>query len=331
MKHFAYFVLLTLVLMSCGTDNRHFKLDGRLLHLNQGEFYVYSPEGIVKGMDTIKIAGGRFTYEIPCDRKGTLMIVFPNFYEQPVFATPGEKVDVQGDASHLKELEVKGTKDNELMTQFRKRTSSASPPEVIAFAEQFIHDHPQSIVGKYLVGKYFLQSPKPDYQKAKKLVAFMVENQPREGSLIRLQKQLSVGHLAVGSTLPQFSTNDINGNTVSSQSLKSAHLVVLNVWSTWSYESLSTMMRLNYLQKKYGGQLKVVGICLDGSLKECRQTLSRDSIKWSNICDEQMFESKLVRQLGLSSIPDNIILKNGVVVAKSLDLQALEKKIQELI
>ena len=28
-------------LASCGTDGNHFKIDGRLLNLNQGEFYVY--------------------------------------------------------------------------------------------------------------------------------------------------------------------------------------------------------------------------------------------------------------------------------------------------
>ena len=47
--------LLTLALVSCGTDSRHFKIDGRLLHLDQGEFYVYSPDGGVVGLDTIKV------------------------------------------------------------------------------------------------------------------------------------------------------------------------------------------------------------------------------------------------------------------------------------
>ena len=40
MKHIAYLILLTLVCVSCGTDSHHFKLDGQLLHMNQGEFYV---------------------------------------------------------------------------------------------------------------------------------------------------------------------------------------------------------------------------------------------------------------------------------------------------
>ena len=45
MRLFAYIATLTLIMVSCGTDSKHFKLEGRLLNLNQGEFYVYSPDG----------------------------------------------------------------------------------------------------------------------------------------------------------------------------------------------------------------------------------------------------------------------------------------------
>ena len=44
MRLFAYIATLTLIMVSCGTDSKHFKLEGRLLNLNQGEFYVYSPD-----------------------------------------------------------------------------------------------------------------------------------------------------------------------------------------------------------------------------------------------------------------------------------------------
>ena len=40
--------LLTSLLSSCGTDSRHFRIEGRLLHLNQGEFYVYSPDAALR-------------------------------------------------------------------------------------------------------------------------------------------------------------------------------------------------------------------------------------------------------------------------------------------
>ena len=68
----------------------------------------------------------------------TLMLVFPNFTEQPIFAQPGKTVDVKGDAYHRKELTVEGTKDNKLMNSFRRQTANASPPEALKYARQFI-------------------------------------------------------------------------------------------------------------------------------------------------------------------------------------------------
>ena len=57
-------------------------------------------------MDTIKVVGGRFTYEMPCHDDCTLMIVFPNFSEQPIFAESGESVELKGDASHFVKTRV---------------------------------------------------------------------------------------------------------------------------------------------------------------------------------------------------------------------------------
>ncbi|WP_309546384.1 DUF4369 domain-containing protein [Hoylesella enoeca] len=159
-------VLLTLVVVSCGTDSDHFKIEGRLLNLNQGEFYVYSTNGGLDGIDTIKVTGGRFAYEIPCEKAATLVLVFPNFSEQPVFAQPGKSVEIKADASHLKELTVDGTKDNELMNRFREQIVSASPPEIAKCAAQFVEDHPESVVSVYLVRKYFITAPMPDYKRA---------------------------------------------------------------------------------------------------------------------------------------------------------------------
>lgn len=147
MKKFAYILLLfaTMMLASCGAGSGRFKFEGKFLNMNQGEFYVYSPEGGIRGMDTIKVEGGRFTYECDCKEPFTLIVVFPNFSEQPIFAESGASVDIKADASHLKELSVKGTKANELMNSFRENILSVSPPEEKAKAEQFVKDHPESL------------------------------------------------------------------------------------------------------------------------------------------------------------------------------------------
>ena len=240
MKHIAYIALLTLILVSCGTDSKHFKLEGRLLNLNQGEFYVYSPDGGIVGFDTIRVDAGRFAYQTPCNHPATLVIVFPNFSEQPVFMQPGKTVKVRGDASHLKELKTEGTKDNELMNEFREQIAGTSPPQRLQYARQFIEDHPQSLVSAYLVYKYFVQTSTPDYPQASRLLKLLLQEQPRNGFLIRLQQQIEgLSKTSVGSAIPILSARDIYGNAITKHSFQNAPCALIHLWASWDYNSMS--------------------------------------------------------------------------------------------
>ena len=220
-------------MVSCGTDKRHFKIDGRLLNLNQGEFYVYSPDGSLGGVDTIKVQAGRFTYKVECQKEMTLMIVFPNFTEQPVFAAPGKSVDIKGDASHLKEMTVKGTKANELMNQLREQIANASPAEIQKYAKQFVEDHPESIVSMYVVRNFFLQKDNPDFATARLLIDKMIESQPNNNALKTLQQTVR-NHTPIphNGSVPKFAAYDINGKQVNNAMLAKADTAVVIAWAT---------------------------------------------------------------------------------------------------
>ncbi len=327
-KHITYLILLTLVLVSCGVDGKHFKLEGRFLHLNQGEFYVYSTDGVLDGIDTIKIEGGRFAYEIPCDEEGTLVMVFPNFSEQPVFTQPGKTVEIKADASHLKELEAEGTDNNKLMTVFRKQVSNMSPQQAIDAAAEFVKHNPKSDVSAWLIRKYFILAPKPDYAKAKQLLDLMIAEQPKNGKLVNLQQQLIGLAATVGKSLPIFTATDINGNKVTQANLTQSPNAVVFLWASWNYESTDMQRQLKRLKAAKDNGLSVIGVCIDPSKSEMQQYLRQDSISWPTINDGMMFDTKIAKQLGLSQVPANILLKNGKIVGRNLRMNELKEKIE---
>ncbi len=332
MKHYAFIILLAIVMVSCGTDSRHFKVDGHLLNLNNGEFYVYSPDGAIFGLDTIKVQGGRFSYEISCEQKGTLVLIFPNFSEQPIFTEPGKSVELSGDVSHLKGLKVKGTNENKLMNVFREQITNASPPEILKFAKTFINDHPESLVSSYLLNHYFVQTQNPDYKLAETLVKKMIPKQPRNGMLKQLDQGLAgITATSVGSTLPSFSAVSINGENVSSSSLASADVAIISFWATWSYDSSAMQRAIHELQSGSHGRLRVLSVCVDADKKDCRQTLRQDSVSWPTVCDGDMFQGNIVKALGVTTIPDNIILNHGKIVARSLPVDKLRSKVESLL
>ena len=319
------------LLASCGEDSKHFKIEGRLLQINQGEFYLYSSDGTIRGFDTIKVQGCRFSHEIECDHPTTLTLVFPNFSEQPIFAEPGKTVDIDGDASHLKMLKIKGTDDNELMSDFREQIAASSPPEIKRFAARFIEDHPQSPVSIYLVKKYFIITPRPDYREAARLLKLMKASQPDNfivSNMLRDTKVLSQS--AVGTRLPAFKIKDMKGNTITSNSL-SRGLVVICTWASWSYPSTDMLRQLHQIQIDKQKPFKVISICVDANKADCDTYLNVNEIKTPNVFTGEMFNTAPLKILGLQNVPDNIVVKDGKIVARSLDINSLREKVESLL
>nr|WP_315274551.1 DUF4369 domain-containing protein [Prevotella histicola] len=324
MKRIVLFLLLVLILISCGTRSGHFKMEGRFLHMNQGELYVYSPDGGIDGLDTIKIEAGRFAYEIPCSKPATLVIIFPNYSVQPIFAESGGSVEVKADASHLKEMEVKGTDDNELMTKFRKQIANSSPPDELKYAIQFIKDHPESTVCVYLLNRYLIQTETPDYKQAANLLKILLKEQPGNVTLGRLQRQISgLGTLKVGDKLPNFTAKDINGKLINNATLAN-QTIIISTWAAWSYESLDFQRALNDAVK--AGKIAALGISVDANPKEVRQALKNDDITFPNVCDGKMLSTPLLKTFGLTTVPDNIVVRNGKIIERGITANTVRQR-----
>lgn len=324
------FYFLTFLIVACGVDSDKFRLQGRLRNMNQGEFWVYSMDGSTDGIDTIPVREGRFSYEIPLRSPSTLVVIFPNYSEQPVFAEPGVEVDIKGDASHLREIAINGTDDNEEMTKLRLELGKLMPPEVPKRVEQFIKENPASPVSVYLLQRYFLMEGGADYKKAQELVELMAIGQPDNGQVIKWKKALKgLRNGMLKSKLPAFSAKDVKGRSVSLDDLKK-QLNVVTVWASWNFQSTDIQRRLQKLKKDYGDKLGVVSVCLDGRPDDCKQRVERDSLPWKTVCDGRMWDSPLLAKLGVADVPSNLVIDSkGTIVARDLNPAKLEEEIKK--
>lgn len=327
MKKLFGYLLLTLLVVACGTPAGQFRLEGHFGNFNQGEFYLYSMDDGRGSMDTIRVVEGRFSITKEVERPTTFALVFPNFSEIPVFAESGASVDMQGDASHLKETKVAGTAENDLMTEFRLKVAQMTPPQVLKTAEEYIRQHPETNCSRYLLDKFFIQRPDADYKKAAALAAVMGKARPEDPRLEKLQKQLKqLRIMKEGQQLPRFSAVDVKGNSVSNASL-SGEVNLVTVWASWDYASQNLQRQLRELKKTYGSRLGLVSICLDANRSECLKIMERDSVNWGTVCDGRMFDSPVMAQLGIADIPCNIMTdKAGRITA--LDLNQTDLKIR---
>lgn len=321
MKQSSILILLTLIVVSCGVPSGRFRLEGRFRHLNQGEFYVYAPYAINSKLDTIKVADGRFAYECDMVVPTTLVMLFPNFSEQPVFAAPGTKVTISGDASHLREMEIKGGNDNKLMSEFRQATASMSHQQIVGQIEQFVANNPKSPVSAYLIRRYLIEHPEADYAKASSLLKRMAPaDNDNQWSPADAKTMAQLAKSVVGATIPDIVKSPY------------AKVTVVYTWATWSNESLDMQRALGKLYRKNPNNVTLVGICLDGDKKVYKRRVDADSIKWRTICDGMMWSSPELQRTGLMSVSQAIVADSkGKIVLRSSDASEIEKRVSSLL
>ena len=327
-------MLLGLVLLTgCGERRKTFLLEGTFKGFNQGELYICGIDGKFP-IDTVAVVKSQFHYEVALEEPTAFIVIFPNYSEVPVYGEKGAAVTIEGDVSHLREIDVEGTKENEVLTAYRKKTSQQTPPEVALSTEQFIKDNPTSPFATYLIRKIFIQSPQPDYKRATELMSLVIKSDPNASEAMKAQMKYLDGlsYLKDGSRLPSFTAVGINGEDIKSSDLN-AKVNVITVWNMSNYEGQGTLRQLQDRQKKVGEKnLKVLTVCLDADVKACKKHLERDSITWSTICDGRLWETPILSRTGLSYIPDNILTDDkGKIIAHSLSQNELMRKIDKLL
>ena len=324
-----FWLFTSLLFFACARHDGRFRLEGQFKNLNQGEFFLYNLDRGTK--DTIAVNDGRFVYERLLRDTLTLVMLFPNYSELPVFALPNTSVKMEGDVTHLRETTITGSDENNLMNTFRTKTADMVPPDVKKEAQAFIDEHPASIVSVYLLRRYFLQDASPDYPLIMKMATALHEAQPQNQPLTRLHLMLGqlVNNRSEG-PLPAFQAISTKGDTITNSSLKKDANVIV-AWATWSYESQGTLRQLKNLRKEHSN-LAVMSICLDASPAEGLKLLERDSINWPNICDSMLWQSPLLGQLGICTLPANILTaQKGNIVARDINDRQLKEEIEKLL
>lgn len=279
-------------------------------------------------MDTIKVQDGRFAYQTYLDKETTFNLVFPNFSEQVVFGKPGKKVSIHGDVTHLKEIKIKGSEENNLMTDFRKSIDGCSPPDILKEVKFFVRNHPESFVCKYLIIKYFITVQSHDYKTAYELIKQTAAARPNDMQLKKLKTQLgNLQQASVASALPKFSVRDQNKKIVT-QNFCKGKVGLIVVWASWSYEGEEMLRKTKELEDEFGDKLAIISISLDASRYNCQQSRIRCNVDWSDIFSGKMWESPIVKQLGIGNVPDNIIIgRNGIIRERGVSNNNLRERI----
>lgn len=308
-----------LMLAACGTDASRVRLEGKLRGIADAEFYIFSEDGAFDGIDTIRIEDGEFTYERRLDAPAILTLLYPNYTQTAVIAEPGKVITLKGEAAKIGEAQISGTEENELLSDFRiKHLADLEKNQVMA-AEQFVRNHPQTLAAVAVFRKYFAQRENPEAQTALALLDILKKAQPKERAVKYLDNfYRPIFENSVGSRLPDFEAEDLDGRKVTAAQYKGRNLVIVCA-GTWQSDTRPYLRELRKRLRQTGGKWECLIVSMDVDREMLRKDLKNDSITYPVLCDRKAFESPLVKKLGLHYVPSLMVVNaQGQIVQRDV-------------
>ena len=168
------------------------------------------------------------------------LLVYPNNSFTTLIAHPGEEVTLSGDANRLKEMEVVGTEDNKLFTEFRLSVLKLSEKDAQMRAATYIRTHPQSWTSVALLYHYFDRVENRSEQPTLSLLDLLKKHQPTNQQLAAIDARLRPQvRTAVGGTLPNFTVTTLSKQVLRSADFKGQPTLLIFSASWDSHQLLS--------------------------------------------------------------------------------------------
>ena len=327
--HYLLFLLLLPLFLACGGPKDRVRIKGEIAGIKQADFYVYSEDGKVGGIDTIHIVDGKFRYERVLSEPAILTFLYPNFSRTYFIAEPGKELKVNGSASKLKSIDISGSKENELLTKFRLDNATRSDKEGMMAAAQFVRDNAETMAAIAVFKRYFAHAENRDGQVSMPLLDKLKAAQPESEIVASMEDHLR-GELrtALGNTLPDFKAVTLNGDTVRRADFKGKPLLVV-AWAPWCSDSYRVTGVASKLEHKYHDRLRLLLVSVDFDKKVSKVRMEQDDIRSPFVCEGRGFASPLVETLGIRYVPGNLFVNaEGEIIKRDVPVDRLEKEVQ---
>jgi peroxiredoxin len=197
-------------------------------------------------------------------------------------------------------------------------------------SEDFVKKYPASYVDPIAIIRVMQTSD--NVEVADKLYKEMSQNVKETMLGKYVNEQLAIAKInPVGSQIADFSETDTAGKNVKISSFRGKY-VLIDFWASWCrpcrMENPNVVAAFNkYHQKNF----TVLGVSLDQAKAAWLNAIKTDGLTWTHISDLKGWNNEVAAKFKITSIPQNILIDpKGIIIAKNLRGDALNKKLDEL-
>lgn len=134
----------------------------------------------------------------------------------------------------------------------------------------------------------------------------------------------------IGMPFADFTMNDTTGNSISVSSIN-AKCLLIDFWSSSCAPCREMNPHLVKIYDKYTSEgFEILGVSFDKNKEDWTNAINHDKTNWIQVSSLTGWRNQAQDTYGIQYLPQNVLVVNGIITAKNLNKEQIEKKLAEL-